>query len=195
MSTVLVQEVQALDVGGRGGSITLKTLEESSKADLAATRGSDQLLEPLKRNSNAKDQPQKSRCWEDAVKVGSQQDLDDYYVALLMQIYNSTLTKDDKKRINIGKLEGHPMTDLVSMLETARQAKSLSDARRSDFQQKAESFMTVFNRYAACVDVMIQQSPETTAIVWGSIRFLMGVRLIDFIHYIMNADLFSARSL
>ena len=112
-----------------------------------------------------------------------------------MQIYNSTLTKDDKKRIDIGKWESHPMTTLVSMLDSARQAKSLSDARKSGFQQKAESFMTVFNRYAACVDVMIQQSPETTAIVWGSIRFLMGVRLIDFIHCVTDADLCSARSL
>ena len=74
--------------------------------------------------------------------------------------------------------EYHPTSSIEEILTLARDAKSASDKQRGTFQQKAETILEVFHKYATCFDVMVQQSPEITSIVWGSIRFLMGVRLL-----------------
>ena len=115
-----------------------------------------------------------ARCWEQAVKVISLRRTESLG-SLLFQIFNSTLTRDDKKRIDVRATRDHPTSSLKTLPDSAMQAKEASDASRSTFRKGAERFVAVFHKYAICVDVMIQQSPEITSVVWGSIRFLMGV--------------------
>lgn len=128
------------------------------------------LVAPIKTEAAAAE----ARCWEKAVEVITlirTKKLD----SLLFQIFNFTLTRDDKKRIDTKTMGEHPTSSLKTLLESATQAKEASDASGSTFRKKAEHFVTVFHDYATCVDAMIQQSPEITSVVWGSIRFLMGV--------------------
>lgn len=138
-----------------------------------------------------------SRCWDKAAEVSTLENLDIYPARApkCYQIFNSSLTKDDKKRLDTNAAERHPTSSIEQILESARKAKSVSDKQRGTFQQKAETILAVFHKYAICFDVMIQQSPEVTSIVWGSVRFLMGVRpLATARHLCIHPDATEVRS-
>jgi hypothetical protein len=47
--------------------------------------------------------------------------------------------------------------------------------RHSKGQTKLEHALTAINQHAQVIDVLIQQQPDITALVWGAIRFLIGV--------------------
>ena len=50
-----------------------------------------------------------------------------------------------------------------------------TNKRRSKAQTKLEEALTAINQHAQVIDVLIQQQPDITALVWGAIRFLIGV--------------------
>ena len=50
-----------------------------------------------------------------------------------------------------------------------------TNKRRSKAQTKLEEALKAINQHAQVIDVLIQQQPDITALVWGAIRFLIGV--------------------
>lgn len=73
-------------------------------------------------------------------------------------------------------MKNHPTSSLEILLESVTEATKASGDSRSTFRKSAERFVDVFHQYATYIDAMIQQSPEITSLLWGSIRFLIDVR-------------------
>ena len=94
------------------------------------------------------------------------------------QIFNDTLTKDEKKRIGTSTNNKHSiisctLNDLLKETETANE-KYFDEP--GPFRKKVESILTTIEQYAHIIDVLIQHHPDITALVWGSMRGLIGVR-------------------
>lgn len=86
-----------------------------------------------------------------------------------MEIFNSKLTKDDK-RID---LKSRPRA-LFSELGAAASKEKVT-AERNCFQwtQGVIKIFRIVNRYAVVGDVIAQHHPEYTALAWGAFRLLM----------------------
>ena len=68
--------------------------------------------------------------------------------------------------------------------EAARQAKEVAETKRWKYEWKGQEIVVAeqmgrilkkVEKYAMIVDIFIQHSPETTALVWGGLRFLLTV--------------------
>lgn len=57
---------------------------------------------------------------------------------------------------------------VVSLSETRKKA-------RSKAQTRIETALIAISSHAKAIDVLIQQQPDITAVVWGAFRFLLGV--------------------
>jgi hypothetical protein len=68
-----------------------------------------------------------------------------------------------------------PVCTLEDLLKEVVAIKINRDKRRSATQTKLEHALTAINQHAQVIDVLIQQQPDITALVWGAIRFLIGV--------------------
>ena len=102
------------------------------------------------------------------------------------QIFNETLTKDEKKRIATSTNNTHPIISctLNDLLKETEAAKEKYFGEMGPFRKKIESILATIEQYAHVIDVLIQHHPDITALVWGSMRGLIGVRksLADFIN-------------
>jgi hypothetical protein len=85
------------------------------------------------------------------------------------------LTKDDKKRIDL-RSENIPVIQTIEdIFKTSIQAKSIHDRSRKGATGVFNKVSRIVNKYAKVIDVFIQQQPDITAVVWGSVRFLTQV--------------------
>ncbi|KAG9779758.1 hypothetical protein KCU88_g3953, partial [Aureobasidium melanogenum] len=102
-----------------------------------------------------------ARCWSQAVKI-----------------FNEKLTKDPGKRIDLSSATSsgqHPSCTLDEILHETHRARDKFNQNYGPFRRRFDNILMAFNQYAASIDVMIQQSPHTTALVWGSIRAVIGL--------------------
>jgi hypothetical protein len=68
------------------------------------------------------------------------------------------------------------MCTFDALHQAAIDAKETCHSSRGTFQKKLEAFLDWVEPYVPVGDVLIQQQPNITAIVWGGLRFLIRVR-------------------
>ena len=93
------------------------------------------------------------------------------------QLFNGHLTSDARKKIATTLTSNHqhqPCT-LGDLLKQADVLRDKNNKQRSAAQKQIESLLTTINQHAKVIDVLIQQQPDITALVWGAFRFLIGV--------------------
>jgi ElaB/YqjD/DUF883 family membrane-anchored ribosome-binding protein len=93
------------------------------------------------------------------------------------KIFNRDLTKDEAKRIGATlttRNEQQPC-NLNDLLEDVAKLHDSKVKARSQAHQRIDSVVTALNTHAQVIDVFIQQQPDITAVVWGAVRFLIGV--------------------
>jgi len=69
----------------------------------------------------------------------------------------------------------HPPCALEDLLLDVTKLQEQRNKDRSDAQRRIDTVITSINQHAQVIDVLIQQQPEITAVLWGAIRFLIGV--------------------
>lgn len=67
------------------------------------------------------------------------------------------------------------LSPLGLLVKETKDAASRCDEKKSGVRRKLELVVSSLNRYAKCIDVLIQHHPETTALVWGIMRTLVTV--------------------
>ena len=87
----------------------------------------------------------------------------------------------------VGSSAGAPRLDddrsvstLQQLIKATEDAAQNCHAKKSNVQKKLELILSTLNRYAASVDVLIQQHPDTTSLVWGVIRMLVTVSIVPY---------------
>ncbi|KAH6684704.1 hypothetical protein B0J14DRAFT_573414 [Halenospora varia] len=115
-------------------------------------------------------------------------------------IFNKELTSDPKKKISITSPSNnsqHAPCKLEDLLATAGELQKERDGKRSRTRLRVERVIKTINEHSKVIDVLIQQQPDITAVVWGAFRFLIGVatRDIDTSDKISDALVFIVRSL
>lgn len=118
------------------------------------------------------------------------------------QIYNTTLTKDPRKKISLKPSEGFssalhgdggggasrgavPITpcgidDLIKMARETL-AQSQRTTAQGHWRRRIEQLLEVLQSFCGVVDIIMEHQPPATALVWGGIRFLLqvGAPLLD----------------
>ncbi|KAL5328115.1 hypothetical protein ACEPPN_005823 [Leptodophora sp. 'Broadleaf-Isolate-01'] len=96
-----------------------------------------------------------------------------------VELFNQQLTLDPRKRITNTSTSAsnsqHVPCKFEDLLKTV---VSLNEARkqsRSTATTRIETALIAINSHANAVDVLIQQQPDITAVVWGAFRFLIGI--------------------
>ncbi|KAF8250390.1 hypothetical protein K440DRAFT_159648 [Wilcoxina mikolae CBS 423.85] len=84
-------------------------------------------------------------------------------------VFNTTLTKDEKKKIG----KDHQQTSLKELLDGAEKARKIAEERPGQLTDKIRNIFEIINRYATVGDIMIQYNPTYTALAWGGFRFLL----------------------
>ena len=85
------------------------------------------------------------------------------------------MTKDDKKKIDLGS-ENFPVIQTIEdIFKTSLQANLSHDRSREGATDVFNKVFKIVDKYAKVIDVFIQQQPDITAVVWGSVRFLIQV--------------------
>jgi hypothetical protein len=94
------------------------------------------------------------------------------------QIFDCYLTSDNSKRIgSASAVQGqHQSCKLEELLGEASKLQQSNAGQRSVAQQRIEDVITAINQHARVIDVLIQQQPDITSIIWGAFRCLIGVR-------------------
>jgi ABC-type transporter Mla subunit MlaD len=92
-------------------------------------------------------------------------------------MFNNNLTKDGAKKIGttLTNNNQHPPCTLEDLLLDVTKLQKKRNKDRSDAQRRIDTVITAINQHAQVIDVLIQQQPDITAVVWGAIRFLIGV--------------------
>ena len=86
-----------------------------------------------------------------------------------IDIFNSKLTKDEKKIIDL-TCQRVSFSDLLSAATTARDK---AEERRFPWTARLQRIFSQINRFAPAGDLIVQHHPEYTSLVWGSFRFLL----------------------
>ncbi|MCJ1419054.1 hypothetical protein MMC32_005405 [Xylographa parallela] len=93
-----------------------------------------------------------------------------------VQRFNETLTPGSNKRINIlNPGNGHQLCNIRDLLDSAQEAERKCSASRGSIRSFLEAVVKAANRYAAVVDVLVQQQPDIVALVWGAVRLLVNI--------------------
>ena len=88
-----------------------------------------------------------------------------------VDLFNSQLTNDEKKKIDITSLQG-----VFSDLHTsANSVRGKVEAARYPWTPTLRKVIDHINRYAVVGDIIIQHHTEYTSLVWGTVRFLLVV--------------------
>jgi hypothetical protein len=101
-------------------------------------------------------------------------------------MFNKTLTKDDKKRINIAVLNEQNIGGISELLNAIGIAEAKFHGTRGVHEAVIQKIADTLSRYAAVLDVIIQQQSNITAVIWGSIRFLLQVKSPTIYEHIMR---------
>ncbi|KAK4445325.1 hypothetical protein QBC34DRAFT_472554 [Podospora aff. communis PSN243] len=93
---------------------------------------------------------------------------------LALEIFNTELTRDPKKIISTrGGVSGYqgPVCPLSDLHDVAREyANGPAAGRSASFKHKMQKLIATLSEYCIVIDVMVNHSPEVTALVWGGIR-------------------------
>jgi len=105
--------------------------------------------------------------------------------------FNESLTKDPRKRIlpATTTTTGSPLSSpsnkhvaactLEELLEEVRNIEAQCTGQQSTRRRRVEGLLVTINEHARVIDVLIQQQPDITAVVWGAVRFLIGVAVTE----------------
>lgn len=94
------------------------------------------------------------------------------------QRFNDTLTKDDKRRIDLASSsQSQVYCSLPVLVQHTMTITTSGIEKTSKFNSKLEAFFTSLKQYAKVLDVYIQPQSDFTAVVWGSMRFLLQVAI------------------
>jgi hypothetical protein len=98
-----------------------------------------------------------------------------------LQLFNLQLTSDARKKITTSSSPNnqHLPCTLDDLLKDAIRLKESCVNHRSPAQKWVEDVLTSINTNAQVIDVLIQQQPDITAVLWGAFRFLIGVCSFD----------------
>jgi hypothetical protein len=66
---------------------------------------------------------------------------------------------------------------LQQLIVATQEAVKKCKAKKWNLQKSFERILSSLDRYATAIDVLIQQHPDTTALVWGAIRMLITVSI------------------
>jgi len=94
--------------------------------------------------------------------------------------FNQDLTRDPSKRITAPLTSNHqhrPCT-LADLLAQVHDNHETCVKERLPAQIHVQNILTTINEHARVIDILIQQQPDITSIVWGAFRFLIGVSLL-----------------
>ncbi|MCJ1441536.1 MAG: hypothetical protein MMC23_002025 [Stictis urceolatum] len=86
-----------------------------------------------------------------------------------VDLFNSQLTNDEKKKIDATNLQG-VFTDLHA---AANSIRSKVEAARYPWTPTLRKVIDHINHYAVVGDVIVQHHAEYTSLVWGTVRFLL----------------------
>jgi hypothetical protein len=86
------------------------------------------------------------------------------------------LTSDDEKKIDLAAERVPVLFSIQDLFETSIQANSQYENTKKGRSRIFIRMANIVNKYSKAVDVFIQQQPDITAVVWGSVRFLIQVR-------------------
>ncbi len=95
----------------------------------------------------------------------------------LDQLFNENLTNDEAKKIGT-TLTTNNRQQPCTLQELLQDITKLQESWKkdcSDTQRRIDTVITTINQHAQVIDVLIQQQPDITSVVWGAIRFLVGV--------------------
>ncbi|KAH0539046.1 hypothetical protein FGG08_004392 [Glutinoglossum americanum] len=87
-----------------------------------------------------------------------------------VDLFNSRLTKDDKKKIN---LKDFQRASFMELLDAATAAKSKVEKERYSWTGNVQNVFRQINRYAVAGDMIVQHHAEYTSLAWGAFRFLL----------------------
>ncbi|KAI9852117.1 MAG: hypothetical protein M1824_002166 [Vezdaea acicularis] len=90
--------------------------------------------------------------------------------AKAVDLFNSRLTKDDHKRIDLSNFQRASFPDLLSAATTA---KDTAERERYPWTNNIQNIFSQINRYAVAGDLIVQHHAEYTSLAWGAFRFLL----------------------
>jgi hypothetical protein len=96
------------------------------------------------------------------------------------QLHNATLKPGSKKRIDQNHVSTEQyVKDLSTLAHSTHNLYNKPDEGCGSALSKLQSVIQAVHRFAPVVDTFVQNQPHITALVWGSIRFLIQVSLRD----------------
>ncbi|MCJ1262443.1 hypothetical protein MMC22_002313 [Lobaria immixta] len=87
-----------------------------------------------------------------------------------IDLFNSKLTKDESKRINLTQF---PRAQFEDFLAAANAVKEQVERKRYPWTEHLHNVLRHINRYAVVGDIIVQHHAEYTSLVWGAFRFLL----------------------
>ncbi|KAM0244898.1 hypothetical protein ACHAP5_005804 [Fusarium lateritium] len=111
-------------------------------------------------------------CWEKAdqrlndIRMQKQKKSD----KKTKQVNNNGSTTDSDSNPQLAKVE-----TVQDVIKAAQKAYSDSMGKKGKAKKTFDKIVSWLHLHAQVIDVCIQQEPKTTALVWGSIRFLLQV--------------------
>ena len=87
-----------------------------------------------------------------------------------IELFNSRLTKDEKKKID---LKNVPQAQFADLLAAAQTAKTKVEQARYPWTGALQRVLGQVNHYAVVGDIIVQHHAEYTSLVWGTVRFLL----------------------
>ncbi|PMD60732.1 uncharacterized protein K444DRAFT_388061 [Hyaloscypha bicolor E] len=95
-----------------------------------------------------------------------------------LMLFNENLTNDEAKKIGTTSTTiNHPQQPctLEDLLQEVTKLQESWNNDRSDAQRRVDTVITTIDQHARVIDVLIKQQPDITSLVWGAIRFLIGI--------------------
>ncbi|KAK0129464.1 hypothetical protein ONS96_000035 [Cadophora gregata f. sp. sojae] len=98
-------------------------------------------------------------------------------ISMGIELFNQQLTSDPRKRIGNTSTSNiqHMPCKLEDLLKTVVSLTETHKKNRTVAQSRIETALIAISSHAKAIDVLIQQQPDITAVVWGAFRFLIGI--------------------
>ncbi|MCJ1261664.1 hypothetical protein MMC22_001530 [Lobaria immixta] len=87
-----------------------------------------------------------------------------------IDLFNSNLTKDETKKVDLTRF---PRAEFMDFLSAANTAKESVERKRHTWRKSLQNVFWHINRYAVVGDIIVQHHAEYTSLVWGAFRFLL----------------------
>ncbi len=90
-------------------------------------------------------------------------------------MFNKTLKPGSKKRLNVDVATGQPVLTFHDLVLATTDAQERFKSRLTRAGHWTRQLVQCLLKYGKGIDVFIQQQPDITAVVWGTVRFLIVV--------------------